>query len=85
MGLTILKIVLIVIGVAGLGIAGIAFGSLRFVRANNEKKKAASQKQMSDGPENIGVCSRCGKNRIIVSVADNMCATCYSSLRTKKD
>jgi hypothetical protein len=32
----------------------------------------------------VDTCASCGKRRIIVRLDDNLCAFCYSSMRTKK-
>jgi hypothetical protein len=85
MGLTILKIVLIVIVVVALAAAGIAMGAVRFVRSYGRKNKSAPEGQLDSRASGVGTCSRCGQNRIIVAVQENMCAACYSALRTKKN
>jgi len=85
MGLTVLKIVVILIIVGGLAVVGIAFGAIRFVKAYNRKKYPAGLDKSAKGNEKLGECSRCGKERIIVAVTEHMCGSCYSAMRTKKD
>lgn len=80
----ILKVLLIVILIVVLAGTGIAVGTVKFVKAYGRKKKTLPKEPLRSGPSKLGTCSRCGKERIIVAVAENLCAPCYSAMRTKK-
>ncbi|HEY6331636.1 MAG TPA: hypothetical protein VI756_20085 [Blastocatellia bacterium] len=84
MTLTILIVLVIVGALVALMGAGIGVGAVRFVRSYGRKKKELPKELIRVGPSEMRECSRCGKSRIIVGKTENLCAPCYSAMRTKK-
>jgi hypothetical protein len=78
---TILVLVLAVIAIAIFSIVGVVW----YVKSRSRKKSMLPK--MGDDPtasSKIDTCTSCGEKRIIVNPDDTLCASCYSSLRTKK-
>jgi hypothetical protein len=79
--------ILITILLAGLGVlvgVAAAVGAVKFVKSYGQKKKAEPKEFIRVGPSEMRECSGCGKNRIIVGKTENLCAPCYSAMRTKR-
>jgi Tfp pilus assembly protein PilX len=64
--------------------AALALTMYRLVRSRSHRAPALSDFDRLRAPDsNLAVCQRCGEQRIIVSAREGMCASCYSSMRTK--
>jgi hypothetical protein len=79
-----IEIVIVVVVIALLAAAIIAVIFFRMVKAYGGKKAPEQIESLLAGPSKSGTCSKCGLARIIVEPGESLCASCYSSLLTKK-
>jgi hypothetical protein len=82
--------VYVVLGILVLAVvvlALFAFAMMWLVKSRYPKDKELDtpvlDSRLTDSSR-VGTCASCGKRRIIVRHDDELCAFCYSSMRTKK-
>jgi hypothetical protein len=79
--------ILIVVLIALLAAGSLVFALVWLVKSHNRSKKAADDSGIIGAVAAAaqGICANCGETRIIVKPELNVCASCYSALRTKKN
>lgn len=78
------KFVIIAVLLPVLFIAVVAFLMMYVVKSTNKKRQIPKSVDKSLLVSEVGICSRCGQERVLIKREASICAVCYSTLNTKK-
>jgi hypothetical protein len=78
-GLFVILAVIFVIALLALMLSGLIRARVR----NRRVPDLSAFDSLRTPDSRFAVCQRCGEERLIVSEREGLCASCYSSMRTK--
>jgi len=83
----VLAAIIVLIVLALLAVGSLTFALIWLVKRHDRRKNVPATAETAVGAgssSKIGVCSSCGETRIIIKPEGGYCASCYSTLLTKK-